>query len=269
MILKKKINWLLQENLTKPTVLEQIKRALNGVDESWETIQIIPFSTSLPPLQNPQAFNIVYGSTTFMLNAYQNSDYRRGVFYDPAVFQMQNYVRQWDSHVLNHQGKLLTFGNIHTLESHPDQKWFVRPNHDSKEFGGRLLSYQELLEWSQRIIPLQLSHLNQDTEIWVASPQNIDKEWRLFIVEDNIVSACRYQEKGVLSINRFDVPAALLDFVEARIQAYHLYPVYVLDVALVSGIYKIIECNCFNGTGFYDHEVEKVVGAINGLVRSI
>ena len=248
-------------------MLQHLKNALTAEDESWEEVEIIPFSTILPPLKNPTAFNLIYGSTTFMLNAYQHPDYQTGVFYEPSLFQMQNYVNQWKHHVLNHQGKLLKFGEINRVKSSPSQKWFVRPNHDSKEFGGRLLTYEELQEWSKRIIPLQISHLHKDTEIWMAKPQVIDKEWRLFVVEDKVISACRYQEKGALNINRLDVPKDLLNFVNARIQEYHLYPVYVLDVAQVQGHYKIIECNCFNGTGFYDHNIERIVSAINGFIR--
>ena len=55
------INWILQKNLTKPEVLERIKLALSGQDETWEEVEIIPFSNIIPLIKNRESFNIVYG----------------------------------------------------------------------------------------------------------------------------------------------------------------------------------------------------------------
>jgi len=42
------INWILQKNLTNSKVLKRIKSALNGLDEIWEEVTIVPFSNQLP-----------------------------------------------------------------------------------------------------------------------------------------------------------------------------------------------------------------------------
>ncbi len=31
--------------------------------------------------------------------------------------------------------------------------------------------------------------------------------------------------------------------------------------------YKLIECNCFNGTGFYKHDVESIIQAVNQFIK--
>ena len=36
-----------------------------------------------------------------------------------------------------------------------------------------------------------------------------------------------------------------------------------MDIGETANIYKLIECNSFNGTGFYDHNIESVIQAIN------
>ena len=98
------INWILQKNLTKPEVLQRIKTALNQENETWEEIEIIPFSKKLPRIKNKAAYPIIYGSTTFMLNAFKHKDYRNGVFYNPETFQMKNYADKWQEDALNHDG---------------------------------------------------------------------------------------------------------------------------------------------------------------------
>lgn len=253
--------------MVKENVLESIKKSLTKDDETWEEIEVIPFSNKLPEIKNKKAFNIVYGSTTLMLNAYQDMDYRRGVFYDPGKFQMKNYVSNWGKHVLNYSGRLIKLKEINQIKNETENRWFIRPNHDGKEFSGQVDTYDNLKKWSEKIIALRLPDFNEETEIWIAKPQIIDKEWRLFIIDNKIVSASKYLEKGELNESSIDLPKEMLDFAQERINEYKLAEVYVMDVAKVKGEYKIIECNCFNGTGFYDHDIGKIVNSINTLIR--
>jgi len=261
------INWILQKNLTKPAILKRIKAVLNKVDETWEEVEVIPFSEKLPKIKNKEAFNIIYGSTTFMLNAFKDKTYKQGVFYNPETFQMSNYVDKWKRNVLNSDGYLIEFDEINTIESQPLQKWFIRPNHDGKEFSGRVDTFESLVEWSQKISALNLPHFNAKTTVWIAPPKDIIKEWRLFIVDDKIVAASKYMEHGILTESEKDIPAAMLNFAINCIKEYRLSAIYVMDVAEITNGYKLIECNCFNGTGFYKHDIEKVIVAINATIR--
>ncbi|MFK7981083.1 MAG: ATP-grasp domain-containing protein [Saprospiraceae bacterium] len=257
------INWILQKNLTKPAILKRIKAALNKVDETWEEIEVIPFSKKLPKIKNKAAFNIIYGSTTFMLNAFHEENYKRGVFYNPETFNMKNYVDEWRENVLNSDGCLMELGKINTIKSQPLKEWFIRPNHDGKEFSGRVDTFESLVKWSQKICALNLPDFNAKTMVWIAQPKDIIKEWRLFVVDDKIVSASKYMEQGVLTESEADIPDAMLNFASNRIGEYRLSAIYVMDIAEIADGYKLIECNCFNGTGFYKHDIEKIIGAVN------
>ena len=261
------INWILQKNLTKPEILQEIKNALSGNDEMWEEIEVIPFSKELPPLKNPNFTNIIYGSTTLMINAYHNKDYQSTLFFDVEKFHMKHYVQQWGKDVLNHHGQMIKFGKLPKFESDDLREWFVRPNRDGKEFDGRLDTFERLKSWSQKVCALNLPELNSETEIWISPPQNIKKEWRLFIVDDNIISTSRYIFKGVLSESAEDIPKTMIGFANQRIQEYRIADVYVMDIADVEDGFKIIECNCFNGTGFYKHDIGKIIKAVNAFLR--
>jgi len=261
------INWILQRNLTKPKILDQIKSALNKDDETWEEVDIVPFSEKIPQIKNKDSLNIIYGSTTFMLNAFKDEELREGVFYDPNTFQMKNYVRKWKENILNHEGQLIKFGALNNLKSEQNKKWFIRPNHDGKEFGGRVDSFQKLRDWSKQICKLDLPDFNAETEIWISEPKEIKKEWRLFIVDDEIISSSRYMNNGILDESAKDIPNEMIFFAKSRIEEYRLHDIYVMDIAQIENEYKLIECNCFNGTGFYEHDIKKIIASINNFKR--
>lgn len=262
------INWILQKNLTKPEILNRITAVLERENVLWEMIEVIPFSEELPEIQHKNAIPIIYGSTTFMLNAFRDTRYQTGVFYHPDTFQMQNYVKHWKENVLNYDGFLVPFGELSTIKSSPSKKWFLRPNHDGKEFSGQVLSFEELVSWSDKICSLNLPDFNKTTEIWLSEPKEILKEWRLFIVDNQIVSACRYAQYGELNESKNDLPNAMLDFAKTMINTYRLHDIYVMDIAEIKTGFKLIECNCFNGTGFYQHNIEAIISAINHFFKS-
>ncbi len=261
------INWILQKNLTKPEILERIKSVLNGKDEIWEEVEVIPFSNEIPKIENKDSFKIIYGSTTFMLNAFRSEELKEGVFFESTKFQMKNYVDKWKDHVLNSDGKLLKFGELNDFKSEPKKKWFIRPNNDGKEFSGKVESYEALLKWSNEVCKLNIPELNKNTEIWISEPKEIKKEWRLFIVDNQIVSVSRYMNDGQLDESENDIPEEMIKFAKDRISEYRIEDVYVMDIADTKSEYKLIECNCFNGTGFYKHNVEKIIQSVNNFVK--
>ena len=261
------INWIIQKNLTKVEVLSRIKSAIEQDGECVELIEVIPFSTELPAINKQADHYIFYGSTTLMLNAYRSEEYKKGVFYNPKTFHMAHYAKVWEGYMLNGGGHLLDLASLLTWESEADKDWFIRPNHDSKEFSGKVAPFSELQAWVKRIIPLEIPELNKDTEVWLAEPKAIRKEWRLFMVDDEIISASLYMQNGELNKSESDIPLEMLEFAKKRMDEHRLADAYVMDIALSEGEYKIIECNCLNATGFYAHDIDAIVKALNKMLR--
>ena len=69
----------------------------------------------------------------------------------------------------------------------------------------------------------------------------INKEWRHFIVDKEVVSFCRYAENRVIRKSSIDVPSNLLEFVE---------------------------CHCFNNTGFYEHDINCIFSKVNEFIKN-
>jgi len=262
-----KIHWILQKNLIKEDVFLQIKKALMLDNISFEDVKIIPFSNELPEIQSSGKFKIFYGSTTLILNAYSHADFTKGIFYDKESFSMVNYIEKWKTHMLNYDSQILTFNEI-TKGNFQGQNWFVRPIHDDKSFSGQVMSYSQIQNLEASLSESNNPYLNEDTLVAISKPKTIEKEWRHFIVNQELVSSSMYAENGQVRKSRHDVPPELLDFVKARCHEYVPNNVFVIDTALHENTFKIVECNCFNDTGFYDHDIENIIRKVNAFVEN-
>jgi hypothetical protein len=59
------------------------------------------------------------------------------------------------------------------------------------------------------------------------------------------------------------LPRELIVFAEEAAARWAPASVFVLDVVRVEGAWKIVECNCFNGSRFYAADVERLVRAVS------
>jgi len=226
---------------------------------------VIPFSEELPEIQQKEGFVTFYGSTTLVLNAYADARFSSGIFYDKEVFSMENYFKQWGQHMLNYDSEVLTLPEI---AQHKDRfgDYFIRPIYDDKAFSGTVMSMEDIRKLAASLTDSNNPYLDETTLVVISRPKVIVKEWRHFIVNKEIVSSSRYAIHGELSKSSQDVPEDLLAFVQARCEDYVPQDIFVMDTALHEDKFKIVECNCFNDTGFYAHDIGKIFRSVNAFL---
>ena len=64
-----------------------------------------------------------------------------------------------------------------------------------------------------------------------------------------------------------DVPETMIDFAEEMCSVFAPHDIFVMDVALHSEMYKVVECNCFNSSGTYRHDWGRIVREVQGYFR--
>lgn len=261
------LKWVIQKNLIKTKVLQDFRDAFNQLDIDHEEVEVIPFSNELP-LITPSQFNIFYGSTTLMLNAYTNQNYKLGVFYNPDKFSVSAYLKEWGKKMLNSDGQTLPFKEFITTLVSTKPAWFLRPNADDKSFAGMIMQTEDIIEWYNKVLTIDNPKLNENTLIFVSETKSIYKEWRNFIVDGKVIDSSRYMLNGELRISKEDCPNEMIDFVNHSASIYSPHDIFVMDVAQTSEGFKIIECNCFNGTGFYGHNIKTIVGSITERIKA-
>lgn len=264
----KKIQWVVQRNLTGKDEFEKLKNACLKLGITFIELDIIPFSVSLPSF-NKDRVSIIYGSTTFNKLASEDKSLREGVFFDENQFSIENYIRHWGTHMLNHGAFISTFKTlIKDGEFNPDQLLFIRPDGDDKSFAGEVKRFDEIAAWYNRLVTIENSGLSPESKIVVAEPYNIAAEWRLWIVNGKVVASSKYREYFTLKKEEGS-PKEVIVFAEARCREYTPHDVFVMDICLSGDGYYIVECGSMNGAGFYHADIERIVASVSSYFIGI
>lgn len=211
----KAIQWVVQRNLTSQADFEELKKSCLTTGVKFIELDIIPFIPKLPDFERSQS-SIIYGSTTFNNLAFEDVTLRKGIFFDPVTFSIENYIEKWGRYMLNYSALFITFKElIENNKYPPDKLLFIRPDDDSKSFAGEVKRFDEIGDWYKKLIVAENTNLSLESKIVVSEPYNIQYEWRLWIVNKKVVAASKYREYFRLKKEE-GCPANVISFAEER-----------------------------------------------------
>lgn len=259
---------VLQNNLIQENDLNEIQTAVQEAGVKVQEVKVIPFSEDIPEFTYNRN-NLYYGSTTLMYNIYNQLKNPRGLFYNPDRFNMSTYLHHWKHRMLNSDSRIMRlwvfldeWENSKYKELFDTEKLFIRPNGDGKEFDGQVGTYEELRDMIERHIKYD-NRMDRDSLILVGPAYNIYKEWRLYIVGGEIITASRYRKDFKLSKSSEDIPEDMLDFARECIETWKPHENFALDICSThDGEYYIVEAGCLNSVGFYHCDINKLFKAI-------
>ena len=259
--------WVIQKTLAGQETLRSLINAVMQNNATVELIEVIPFDSDIQYEPSDDKHPIVYGSSTFMFGSHRHPFLKKGVFYNPETFMMSKYLQQWGSHMLNSDAIVLQTAWLSDLDWTPDRPVFIRPDDDSKSFSGMVCGYNEVVERFSRLDNSN-PYLNAESKVVVSSVKDVEREWRCFIIQGRVICASRYRIHGQTLVDETDNPESMIVFVEDVCKVFVPHDVFVIDVALFQGNYKIVECNCFNGSGTYRHDWNIIVKALQEFIIS-
>lgn len=170
----------------------------------------------------------------------------------------QVYSKYYKDNLLNYDSEIIKFGDELKL----DKPFFARPTLDTKVFTGKVFTIDE---WNifkkDKLADPKVKLLTEDSEIQISSVKKIQKEIRVWIVKGEPITASLYTLGGVYCVDGI-VDDEVYDFVRKMIGLFELNETFVMDVCLVNGEYKIVECGCTNSAGFYKCDVQKLIMAL-------
>jgi hypothetical protein len=135
-----------------------------------------------------------------------------------------------------------------------DGRVFIRPTGCHKLFVGRCVDRES---FASALAP---SRYDPVTQVAIAAPREIAREWRLVIIGDEVIAASRYAVAGAKSVAA-GFPDEVRDFA-AAIQAdvsWRPDPIFMMDVCESDGRLWLIELNGFSCSWLYQCHLPVVV----------
>ena len=145
-------------------------------------------------------------------------------------------------------------------------EFFIRPTGNNKLFTGTKMTKMEFITWVEDERKKASSKYEGKT-IMISPVKQILAEYRLFIVNNSVISASSYMVNGVFKTG-VKPESEALEYAKRMIHHFELSKAYVMDIAQTNDGYKIVEFNNLNSSGFYDNDIKAIVHAIQSLQSS-
>jgi hypothetical protein len=263
-----KATWIIQTDMGQGSDIQNYVKAVKDSGANVIEVSYVPFSGELPSV-NASGPVILHGAVEFIKKCYEKGQWLDGIFGDPDTFTYQSWSENYGSMLLNSPDatELMSLGEFTQKYSQytPKQDLFIRPQHDTKSIVGRVWSAKEFYDWALDVQKGGYVGIDKNTPIVVGTPYGIEAEWRLFIVDNEIVSASQYHKKGRL-FKQPGAPEDVLAFAKKVIEKHTPAKAYTLDICHSAGNCYIVEAQGFNSAGHYACDMQKVALAINEMV---
>lgn len=257
------MHWVLQSGFESERGIRDLVAFLERAQIPHSLHKVVPFVGELLPDISLEGNVIVFGSYS-MRHVAKRKGWVPGSF-DLANITYADHVEHWGNHMLNSDAIFCRFEDVPTHFG--DEPKFLRPVVDSKFFTGKVMDREEFLEWHRKVVVLKDDYgdgVRADTMVLVATPKEIQQEYRLWVVDGEVATASLYK-RGGKALYHSDVEERILEFAAARVREWKPARAFVLDVAVTEvGLY-IIETNTLNAAGLYAADVCKLVGAIEAM----
>lgn len=178
------------------------------------------------------------------------------------------YSEHYKENLLNYDSKIYKFTDYLNWVDLQSSHKFIRPCLDSKTFTGKVFNKEEWDEFVERSLTNgHTTSLTKDTLIQVATPKNIQKEIRCWVVGGKVITASQYR-LGYRTVSDSIVEPDAIEFAQKMVDIYQLADAFVIDVCLTNGEWKIVECGCINCAGFYKADLMKVIVALEDFYQA-
>lgn len=261
----KKVNWVIQTNLLNDIRVNAIWYAAIEAGCEVHSAVVIPFRDELgneSDLPEMEGTVIPYGSCK--LTKLANKRGWNGNCHNDLTFDVMMWNRCRDD-MLNSDAEIMrvkdTAKFFETFDSvEEQQEWFIRPVKDLKEFSGSVATVADIKNWMNSTKSGNFS-FSEDTMIMLSPLKKIHNESRFFIVGGKVVDGSYYRIGGRLVSTHIEQSEAY-EIAQQLADNWLPHECCVMDLAYTDDGIKVIEFNTINSSGFYNHDVKKIVNAM-------
>jgi hypothetical protein len=250
--------YVIQENTFREENYNILVETLDRFNLPYEIVKVRPFLEDFD-FKTDRKDVFCFGSVKMSRLAKKYEWYPGSLLNENHDYRV--YSKFYKENLLNFDSKIQKFGDEIDLDI-----FFARPCEDTKTFTGKVFDQFSWKEFKDDFFKSgQESTLKNETEIQISSVKNITKEFRFWIVGEEVVTGSLYRMGSW--INRSNIiDDGALEFCKKMAKIYQLADAFVMDICevIINGMreYKIIECGCINSAGFYMANMPKLIEAI-------
>lgn len=262
------MNWLVQSNLIREEVTGAFEQSCKELGHKFCPVKIIPFTDSIefgfdPFFRKPQGKFIPYGSTSMikLLNrAKLDGCY---LYFDHENLKTSKWIDKLGDRILNSDAKIMKLSEAMKLEK---GTFFMKPDDDLKDFCGSIVDAEGIKKFYDEVSAGGFC-FSPDIDVVLSPIKDTGFEYRFFMIHDYIISCSSYKLRSQMIVDE-PVPYAAMKFAKDTAKIWHPQDVHVMDVVDVGGEYKVIEFNCFNASGFYNCDLNKIIREVSDYVHT-
>lgn len=185
---------------------------------------------------------------------------KNAIFYDSELFDQACYS-QLNLPLLNKEAFFLPIKD--NKKTTFDKPYFLKPSKDLKTFIPGILepgqTIQNFIENSQHL-------KDYDHELALLSEvKTIHKEYRFFIVDKNVITGSQYKNGDKIQYNSY-IPEDVMKIAGAYSQLYQPHDIFTMDLAETNEGIKIVEYNCWNGSGLYHSDKALLFNTVQNFI---
>ena len=257
-----KVLWAIQRFAINDNDGTEIPSAIEKAEQETTVLEIPPFQYDNIVCPDHDGPIIPYGGTKMIEAIMEDKDWTCW-FNDQFKYHIE--MEKLNERMFNGDGKYMRLRDFCPSLWKEHKYVFIRPDKDTKEFAGNVVKPEEFMRWFKKLQKVNSSEywgVDEDTEVIVAPASRVDEEWRLFVVNNCIISGSRYRANHTLSIDPH-VPQEALDYARETIEIWQPAPVFVIDICRVSNDLHVLEIGDFHSAGFYASDKELIVKAVS------
>lgn len=264
------MHYLLQSNLSTEAQLVPFVEALDSLKPlgaTWSFIKLIPFVGDVEPDIDYASRKVFALGSTSLIIAAQKRGWSPGVIYDAALFRYEAWLRNLGrENLLNGDGRVCRFADAAwVMDDMALNKAFIRPCEDLKAFTGEVMKRENLANWIARVKDGEIStralQLTSNTPVVIARSKFVYREWRFFVVDGKVISGSQYRD-AYGKREDADVPPDAWAFAQTMVNQWPMAPCFVIDIGEIKQGLRVVEINCFNGSGAYLCDLKRVFTAV-------
>lgn len=262
------IKWLVQDTSRTLYAVNDEFNALKKLNYEIVPFGVIPFTdtiTGLDDIKSTDTVIIRAGTKIVGLLGEMKSDnispevmkvLNNGISHSVKNFD-QAYYSNLDLPLLNSNPLILDLKKDLYASFSTDK--FVKPSSDLKAFTAGVMNAGTVLK---NFIESHYYRSNYaDETVLVHDVVEINAEYRFICIEDKVIEGSRYRDNNQLIVNN-SIPKSVLDCANEYVKLYNPSDIFTMDLAETPMGIKIVEYNCWNGSGLYAMDIPKLFSTV-------